>query len=893
MTPTGIVAPPTQGVFTRAVLQEVVGLTTTEVTTAETSATSANGRAPVAQHRPRIRRPRAVDLLIASDPGLFRAQFALRTFVSLVFGLGCAYGLTLAFDQQVMTGVAVCAPLAMVSSMQVVEVSKPRFAGWMLGMLLAYAFGLGLGVLLHPYRVLEVCLLPVIVFAQSYLNRFGKWGSVIAIGVFVSYLSGLLMPIPVATYPWLLAILAPTVLVVIAARLLLCPVSPYRDLLHSKRAFFARVRLLATDMAALLENGESARGAKRVRTQLARLHETALILDARLSMPDSTADPELAERTHRRIFDLELNLHGLGTTSIELAGMPLPDAVRAALVDGACALRDTLAGAPELLRASAGHVEAEASVLTETDVATACARFAACFTELAGFVADPIRIGKHAHAGEQLLPQAVLLEGPRPEGSGSLFRTAGAPKGRFHPLPQTRTAVQIGIAAAIATAIGVAVDEPRFYWAVLGVWIVFMGTATAHERARKMAHRIIGTIIGAVLGIAAFDLLGTDHPFATTALIVVALTVGVYFVLNTYAVWVVCLVITLAQLYAMTGVELDSTLAFRLAENAVGTLAAVTVALVVLPVRTSSIIREGIRGHLDALRTLITNLPGTETRLRADARSVDAALYRLHSVNRTLVRSPLGGEHRELGALVTAFENANRRARHLVRHVDAKGAELSEPLRAEIRRATTSLTEGIDELLRGLDENDRQRAERTTLLCELQRLDESLLHLTRTLQLPAQRTGELAGTVRTTAGEPATVTVLDAAGHQLARTRTDARGGYRITGLRAGSYTVVYHAAGHRPNARRVTVHTRETAALGGAVHGPRGPVRDARIALLDEAGSEVAATVSDVDGRYRIEDVAPGEYTLLARGFGATVGKLDLRGVPERRHDIEFTPGS
>lgn len=750
-----------------------------------------------------------LDRLIASDPGLFRAQFALRTATSLIFGLSSAYGMTQLLGIPVLSGLAVCAPLAMVSSMQVVEVSRPKFAGWMLAMLLAYAFGLGLGVLLHPFRALEVCLLPVIVFAQSYLTRFGKWGSIVAIGVFISYLSGLLMPITLPSYPLLLLVLAPTTLVVIGARLLLCPISPYRDLVWSQRAFFARVRLLAGDMARLLEDTETGdKAADRVRKQLARLHELALILDARLAMPEAAADPELAEKTHRRIFDLELTLHGLGTASIELAEARPQEHVRSALVAAAIALRDTPSGAPQHLRAAAALID-ELSI-DDPKLATSCAWFAREFTELADWVADPIRIGRDQggdEQGEPLLPQAVLLEGPRPEGAGSLYRSVGTPRRRFRPHPQTRTAIQVGVAAAVATGIGVLVDEPRFYWAVLGVWILFMGTATAHERVRKMARRIIGTIIGAVLGIGAFSLLGTDHPLGTVALIVVCLTIGTYFILSNYAIWVVGLVITLSQLYALTGVDLDATLAYRLAENAVGTGAAVLVTLLVLPISTRSMIREGIRGHLDALRTLVSNTssgPG-ERGLRADARAVDAALYRLHSVNRTLVRSPIGDNHRELGELITALEQANRHARHLVRHVDAAS---SPRLRAEIDRTTASLTEGIDELLGALDSGDTGRGQRTTLLCELQRLGGTLEELTTKVRAPLPE-GELRGRVHTTDGAGATVTVLDASGEQLAVTVTDPEGRYRIPGLRPGFCTLVINAPGHRPAARRVRVEER------------------------------------------------------------------------------------
>jgi hypothetical protein len=60
-------------------------------------------------------------------------------------------------------------------------------------------------------------------------------------------------------------------------------------------------------------------------------------------------------------------------------------------------------------------------------------------------------------------------------------------------------------------------------------------------------------------------------PWGTLAVIVVAMSIGAYFITVNYAAFVTCLVITLVRLYAFTAPGgLDILLAYRLGENLLG-----------------------------------------------------------------------------------------------------------------------------------------------------------------------------------------------------------------------------------------------------------------------------------------------------------------------------------
>ncbi len=57
-----------------------------------------------------------------------------------------------------------------------------------------------------------------------------------------------------------------------------------------------------------------------------------------------------------------------------------------------------------------------------------------------------------------------------------------------------------------------------------------------------------------------------------------------------------------------------------------------------------------------------------------------------------------------------------------------------------------------------------------------------------------------------------------------------------------------------------------QSAIIRGLVAGADGqPVSGATVTLLDQLGSRVVATRTEGDGRFRLEDVPPGTYTLFA----------------------------
>ncbi|MDN3021911.1 MFS transporter [Streptomyces sp. S.PB5] len=176
--------------------------------------------------------------------------------------------------------------------------------------------------------------------------------------------------------------------------------------------------------------------------------------------------------------------------------------------------------------------------------------------------------------------------------------------------------------------------------------------------------------------------------------------------------------------------------------------------------------------------------------------------------------------------------------------------------------------------------------------------------------------GRLAGSVRTADGTPvreATVTLTNVHGEVVATTRSGREGGYVITELVAGEYTLAASAPAFRPAALPVTVQaareTRQDIELAGGavlrgtvraggersemgVPSPEGwgrPVEDARVTLLDAAGNVVDTLTTGPDGTFRFVDLSCGEYTVIAAGYPPVATVLQMAGGGRTERDLQL----
>ncbi|MFJ6071836.1 MFS transporter [Streptomyces sp. NPDC093065] len=163
--------------------------------------------------------------------------------------------------------------------------------------------------------------------------------------------------------------------------------------------------------------------------------------------------------------------------------------------------------------------------------------------------------------------------------------------------------------------------------------------------------------------------------------------------------------------------------------------------------------------------------------------------------------------------------------------------------------------------------------------------------------------GRLAGSVLTADGSPvrdAIVTLTNVHGEVVSTTRSGREGGYVITELVAGEYTLAASAPAFRPAALPVSVQAaRETrqdvelaggAVLRGTVRASGGrAVEDARVTLLDAAGNVVDTLTTGPDGTFRFVDLSSGEYTVIAAGYPPVATVLQVAGGGRTERDLQL----
>ncbi|PNG20511.1 MFS transporter [Streptomyces cahuitamycinicus] len=168
-------------------------------------------------------------------------------------------------------------------------------------------------------------------------------------------------------------------------------------------------------------------------------------------------------------------------------------------------------------------------------------------------------------------------------------------------------------------------------------------------------------------------------------------------------------------------------------------------------------------------------------------------------------------------------------------------------------------------------------------------------------------TSGLTGLVRTAeSGQPvkdAMVIVTDVRGDLLANGTTGEQGEFSFAELVPGAVTVAVNAAGYRPRAlpvevggtgvTRVEIDLESGARVQGVVRAPQGPLADARVTLVDQAGNVVGSATTGADGAYAFTDLDGGEYTVIATGYPPVATALTVGGAGTDAHDIELAhPG-
>jgi uncharacterized membrane protein YccC len=512
---------------------------------------------------------------------------------------------------------------------------------------------MALALVVAPHRVLALALLALVMGVGTYLRkfvpRFGPRAFLYGILLFIGYFFGFLSNGAIATNQlgsvaillWLAAAVNLVFKLAISN-----PLAKGR-LARTRGSFRARARSVLAAAIALLEadtDQARTRASGQLHRRLGRLNETALVIDGLIADPETRgSDPG---RAHELIFELELLVGNLGraTERLALAGLPsgLNSRIRGWLTD---------LKANRMTRAEAAALAFEDAPASEfarlTDEEANRVRY------LAEAVVELATVAQRFEASRPLGPTlefdtpVTLVFGELP-GSSLVSKSTAEARGEGAGLlrrltldPAAQNAIRVMVAVAVAAAIGSVVSERRFYWAVLAVFITFMGTNTSGEQLGKAFSRVAGTVVGIGVGSVLAHAIGFSA--WSIPVILISLGIGVYFMKVSYVVMVIGITVMVSQLYEQLGEYSNSLLLLRLAETSIGAVIAVAAALLIFPIDTRKAATLAARGYLESLAELLRRTAGRlageeeeEVRLSSESRGLDNATQQLVATARPL-----------------------------------------------------------------------------------------------------------------------------------------------------------------------------------------------------------------------------------------------------------------
>jgi len=548
---------------------------------------------------------------------------------------------------------------------------------------------LALALAAADHRVLALCLLPPILAAGTYLRRFGPPGVRIAPLLFIGYIFGFLLRsvITVGDIWWLAAEIGVGILVAIVIKVGVFHDTSGRALRRTQRSYAARARRLA-GLALITFDEPGAQASRRLRRQKTRLGQATRLIDGQLADPGTAPAGSAAALLHQRLFDTWLALANLVRFAEALGRSPLRAGQREQVREILVSLRDgrrddaraSAVAFAETLTAPAGPASDNTEIIAH--------RFAGSVTDFTDALSQWLELGAQDHSagGDALFAPAVPLRQ-----GGSLSVTAAvtaqasstAEPGRHLRLaavaPYVRNAIQVGVAVGAAIALGDLLSGQRFYWAVIGAFVVFQGTSNTEEQIGKALSRIAGTLAGIVVGSRLVDVIGT-HAGWMIAVILVSVLLGLYLQRASYAFLVIGVTVMVSQLYAELGDFSSALLVQRLEETAVGAAVAAAVVLAVLPLHASRIARVALRSYLAAMASLLRHayaaLGGREDAalVQGDTRALNAAYQALASTVQSMRPIHAVGQSERADTAMAAATAARHYALNLIRDIPSAAA---------------------------------------------------------------------------------------------------------------------------------------------------------------------------------------------------------------------------
>ncbi|MFF0145765.1 putative membrane protein YccC [Amycolatopsis sulphurea] len=671
------------------------------------------------------------DRLAAADPGLSRLRLATSAVLGIVLAIAALTPLHYPLTTSLFAAIA-----AMLSAF---TISDTTTRGQATTLALAAPLGAAtitaacLSALHHP---LDTVLFVLLIFVAVHVQRFGPRGTALGSIAFFLFFFPMFLQAHPTQLPQLIIALLTGLAANAVVRFLLLRHNAETELIRIRRAFRTRVAAAVRATEATLTHGRSDR---QIRTALARLHETVLLIED--NAPD-VIGPHEADQLRRRAIEVELAVGWLTITARRTATHPLPADVTEDLVTRLTRFRSLMERDPR-----------ELPLISQTG-------------EYSRMLVEGSRIDDHARPGDGVRKALAELAVADDRAQRIATHATENPTPGQDPEPariltydnQTRSAIQAVLGGGLAVLAGQLISPQRWYWAVLTVFVVFVGTSSTGARFVKGLRRTGGTLLGIVGGVALAFLVSGNTP-AILALTAACVFGMVYTSRVSQFLMSFFVTAMLGLLYRLLGTFSIEVLWIRVAETAAGAACGLLAAVIVVPVRTRAVMLDDIATTLDELREFLTSaaevMSGRENLSIIElSRDLDRAVEQVRTTIEPLTHPiNLRSARRDYGwHVLTTLEGIAFRARHVAARTQP--GQLTGPDIERLDRFTGRIGANIDRIHEALTHpgtagpalvrddgtpvSDRiDDAETRAVLSSLSHLDEGLIALGRVFGVEA------------------------------------------------------------------------------------------------------------------------------------------------------------
>ncbi|NIH83413.1 FUSC family protein [Amycolatopsis granulosa] len=655
----------------------------------------------------------ALDRLVATDPGLVRLRLAGIAVGGIVLSI-----IVLVLLGRPLPAIMVASIAAMNSAFSVNDKTEKDQAITLVLVLLCGSASLTVAAFGAAVPLLDPVLFVLLIFLAVYAQRFAPRGTAMGALSFFMFFFAMFLAIHPSQLPQYLPALAVGLAANAVMRFGVLRRRPEAELLRARRAFRARISAVVRAAAASLASGGSEWRITQLRKADTRLHEAVLMIEDTIG---DLFDETGTQLLRRRLLAVELACQWLAITVRRASeAADLPDDVRADLVAGLLRLDSLIERDPRELPVISETAEFSKMLVAGSRLADRTApgdEVRRAIAELALADVNAQRVAERDYSAETELPgqgedeRAGTGEPGEPTGSAEASGSSTV----FAYDNRTRSAIQAMVGGGLAVLGGELLSHARWYWAVLTVFVVFLNTSTAGATFVKGFRRVTGTLAG-IFGGMLLALLVSGNTAATVALLLVCVFCLVYVARVSQLMMAFFITCMLGVLYSLLGTFSVEVLWLRVAETAVGAAAGLVAAVLVVPVRTRTVMVSDID---TALVNLCEFLAGAEALLSGRenvnvielSRELDRSVEKVRATIEPLTHPISLASRRDYGWYVlSTLDRLAFRARQVAARAEPGLLPADDRLTALIER----ISRNIDVIRDALDGDERRTLTRNT-----------------------------------------------------------------------------------------------------------------------------------------------------------------------------------